>query len=418
MLVAMLFALAVASAGLLTSAHAAPGPGPGGAAAGAPAPPVAAPPTAPVFTALEIFAGEPLEVPAPLHPSPRFDATAIPSGLPAGSLALFVVLGVVNRVDAFGAEWQIGSPPVFVYASADTRIDNAPRVGDVVKVVGLRTLAPGPIVAERITRRQLGPLSLAAPDVETAFLFTGLTTDARNDIWTVGGVRFVVNDPELPAEIDLGLGRGSTVTVEFNTSAPPAPAPDPAPAPAPAPPPPGGSPAGPFTALEIFAGEPLEVLVALHPSPRVDSTALPPGLPQGSLALFVVQGVVTGVDAARGEWRIGAPPVFVYTSADTRIDNAPRVGDLVKVVALRTLGPGPIVAERITRRQLGPLPAGAPDVEAAFLFTGLVTDARNDLWTAGGVQFIVNDPDFPAEIDLGLGKGSTVTVEFITAPAP
>ncbi|MBI4287189.1 MAG: hypothetical protein HY671_02035 [Chloroflexi bacterium] len=271
-----------------------------------------------------------------------------------------------------------------------------------------RTLAPGPIVAERITRRQLGPLPVGGADVELAFLFTGLATEAGNRLWIVGGHGFIVDDPEFPAAIDPGLGGGSTVTVEF--IAPQAAAAPPAPEPLP-----GPAAAGTFTALEIFAGEPLEIPAPLHANPQTNSIAVPAGLPAGSIALFVVIGVVDSVDAAGQEWRIGNPPVFVYTSADTRIDNSPQKGDLVKVVANRTLAPGPVVAERITRRQLGPLAVGAAEVELAFLFTGLAANVANDMWVIGGHNFIVNDPAFPAAIDPGLGAGSTVTVEFITA---
>lgn len=177
-----------------------------------------------------------------------------------------------------------------------------------------------------------------------------------------------------------------------------------------------------FTALEIFPGEVLTVPAPLFQNPKADNTAVPAGLPVGSIVLFVIQGVVKDVkvDQATGgeEWQIGSQPVFVYTLADTRKDNSPKKGDLVKVIANRTLASGPIVAERITRRQLGPLPVGIADIEMAFLLTGLVTQTSNHTWVIGGSSFIVDDPEFPADIEPGLGVGSNVTVEFIAAVAP
>lgn len=374
--------------------------------------------TAP-FVALEIAVQEPLEIPAPLFSNPKRNDIAMPTGLPPGSIVLFVVSGVVRNIksDATGQEWEIGSPPVFVYPYSGTRLDNIPQVGDLVKAIGLRTVAPGPITAGRIIMRQKGPQPLAAPVADLAFLFNGLVSAANPHLWTIGGVNFAVDDTAAPAQIDLGLGKGSAVTVEFGVAAA---APAPAPPPGQGVPPPGGA-AGTFVALEIAVQEPLDIHAPLYPGPRPNKIAVPAGLPPGSIVLFTITGVVKEIRVKRAggeEWQIGNPPVFVYPSASTRIVNGPIIGDLVKIVALRTLAEGPLVAEKITLRGRGPLALAVPTIEMAFLFNGAVSSANPNIWTVGGVNFIINDPAAPADIDPGLGSGSAVTVEFNTAAAP
>ncbi len=173
-----------------------------------------------------------------------------------------------------------------------------------------------------------------------------------------------------------------------------------------------------LTAAEIVAAAPAPVLTPLAPNPMIDSRPALAGLPDGTSAEFVIKGVVTAIGAGGLEWQIGIQPVFVYLSDATRVDNFPAVGDMVKVIANRTLAPGPLVADRITRTVLGPLPASVANVEMSFSFTGLVTAARKDTWTIGGNTFIVNDPAAPAAIDVGLGVGSMVTVSFTAVPAP
>lgn len=171
-----------------------------------------------------------------------------------------------------------------------------------------------------------------------------------------------------------------------------------------------------FTGLEIFAQAPLNVPTPIHPSPKADTTPVPLGLPNGTIALFVVIGTITSMNAVTGEFQIGSPPVFVYRSAGTVAKDPLQVGDRVKIVANRTLSPGPIVAEVIRRLAVGPQPAGAPTVDTAFLFNGTADSANGHIWKIGGIDFIVDDPAFPAAIDAGLAKGSLVTVEF-TVPA-
>ncbi len=244
------------------------------------------------FTALEIFAAEEaLTVPEALDQNPQVNSDILPAGLPAGSLALFVIQGVVTAKDSLGQEWQIGSPPVFVYTSADTRVDNAPGIGDLVKVIAVRSLAAGPLVAERITLRQLGPQAAAAADVETAFLFSGLVTRAANDFWTVGGFSFIVNDVEFPAAIDIGLGVGDTVTVEFTAAG------------------------------------------VLDP--------LPPAAPDE----VRFEGTVSSIDGDL--WQIGG--FLVLVNEATRLEGEPDVGSLVEVRGL-TQADGTILAERIRAR--------------------------------------------------------------------
>ncbi len=177
---------------------------------------VPAPASAATFVAQEIFAPVPLVIPTPLAGSAaQADTNVAPSGLPGGSIAQFVIIGVATRVDAARGEWEIGSQRILAYSSAATRVDGAPQAGDLVRVIGLRTLAPGPIVAERVTLRGAGPQAVVPATIEVGFLFNGTVSAAGQAIWTVGGTGFVVNDPTFPAEIDPGLGLGSAVTVQF-----------------------------------------------------------------------------------------------------------------------------------------------------------------------------------------------------------
>ncbi|MBI2866530.1 MAG: hypothetical protein HYX99_04145 [Chloroflexi bacterium] len=358
---------------------------------------------APVMAALEVFdpGVEPVVLGTPLDPNARADTTAVPAEVPAGSLMLFVISGVVSAFNPTRGEWRIGSQPVFVYNSADTKLVNSPQVGDLVKIIALRTLVPGPIVAEVITQLEAGPLLDVTPaNVGTAFLYQGLVEAADAHIWRVGGVEFVMDDPTFPAGIDAGLGLGSIVVVEFIIYTPP---------------PPGEPPV--LVALEIFAAVPNVVPPTLHPNPRSDFTSMPLGLPEGSIALFVISGVVSAVDGAGQEWWIGSPPTLVYTSADSRIVGAPTVGDGVKIIAVRSIAPGPIVVEVMTLLERGPLLAAPPSIGNAILFSGLVEEADGHVWRVGGVDFVVDDPTLGAAIDPGLGLGSMVTVEFIVLGA-
>lgn len=183
-------------------------------------PPAEPPPAGVTLTALEIFAAaEPLAVPAPLHPNPQADSTEVPAGVPDGSLALLVIQGVVTAINTEGTEWQIGSEPRFVYTSAGTLIDDAPRpvVGDLVKIVAVRTLEPGPIVAEKIVLIQEGPVDVIPAEVEMLFLFSGVVESAGDEVWTVGGIDFglIVGGVEPTSFEPPTLGVGDTVIVEF-----------------------------------------------------------------------------------------------------------------------------------------------------------------------------------------------------------
>jgi len=183
-----------------------------------------------------------------------------------------------------------------------------------------------------------------------------------------------------------------------------------------APPPPA------FAALEVEPlEEPLEVPPTLHQSAVLNNLPVPAGLPQGSIAEFVIEGVVSATNGARTEWRVGSPPLFVYPSATTRFDKNPQVGDLVRIIAVRTVGPGPIVAERIRQRAQGGQ-VGPAAVELGFLFSGVFESERNDVLTIGGIRFAVVELPEPTEIDPGVAEGITVVVGFVEVaglvPAP
>lgn len=187
--------------------------------------------------------------------------------------------------------------------------------------------------------------------------------------------------------------------------------------PADVPPPPA------FAALEVaLLEEPLQVPATLHQNPVSNDIPVPVGLPEGSIAEFVIEGVVSAINEARTEWQIGNLPVFVYPSATTRFDKNPQVGDLVRIIGVRTLGPGPVVAERIRQRAQGSLPVGPAAMELGFLFSGLLTVEDNDFLTIGGIRFATVELPEPTEIDPGVAEGSMVVVGFVEAaglaPAP
>jgi hypothetical protein len=142
---------------------------------------------------------------------------------------------------------------------------------------------------------------------------------------------------------------------------------------------------------------------------------------------MTVQGTITAVNTATGEWRIGTPPVFVYESAATTIEGTPVVGEEVRVTASRTQAAGPLVAGVITELGIGALPAPPAIKDTAFLFNGIVQTVQpaaqvpglktgGAAWTIGGLLFRIDASNTPASIGVGLGLNSPVTVKFNTPP--
>ncbi|MBI2919121.1 MAG: fibronectin type III domain-containing protein [Chloroflexi bacterium] len=388
------------------------------------------------FTALEIFGQVPIvppDIPGAQNTGPDFTGQ-----VPVGSAVLFVVFGQVTQKNSnFGGnpaitEWRIGNPPVLVYQTADTGISGAPVEGTEVRVVANRKVAPGSIVAEVIAQRPGGGLpNPPPPTVENAFLFNGTIESVEEGVqsagFSIGGtvwnvrdgagllVPFRIDDPNLPAAVDPGIGLGeglnSVVTVEFGIPLP--------------------TDVVENVGLEIFAQVPAGVPATRHQNPTSHLVPSPLQVPAGSWRLFVVFGTVTALDAVNGEWQIGQPPVFVYEAADGSTgvrqifdpalgqNRAIAVGDGVKIVANRTLGPGPIVAEVITGQDAGPQPEEPPTMEGAFLFNGTVTLETATTWTVGGVVFTVTDAAIDAGLGAGVGEDPNVTVEFsVSGPPP
>ncbi|MBI4337614.1 MAG: hypothetical protein HY683_07300 [Chloroflexi bacterium] len=183
-----------------------------------------------------------------------------------------------------------------------------------------------------------------------------------------------------------------------------------------------------FNAVEIFSQEPHVLTPKATGGITADTTRFSAGVPQGTTVLFVIGGVVSAIDAAKGQWKIGSPPVFVYESAGTTITGGPAVGDTVTVVGKRTVSPGPIVAEFITKVNTPPQPAGVATVSTAFLFNGKVASTTGSSWTvappttAAPVTFSIlagpgPDGQGPTTIEVGLGAGSDVTVEYVMGRA-
>jgi len=182
-------------------------------------------------------------------------------------------------------------------------------------------------------------------------------------------------------------------------------------------------------ALEIglLAG-PLAPLVVptpsqVNPEPTVNTILVPldlvDQLPTGTIAEFGIEGVL-GSEITSQEWQVGNN-LLVYPFSDTRKDKNPQIGDLVRVIALRTLEIGPIVAERIRSRGPGSLPAGPAACEISFLLSGVVTDDGGDVLTitTDFAEFsdLVIVPGL-TERDDGIGELSVVLVSFVVAANP
>ncbi|MBI2858796.1 MAG: hypothetical protein HYX90_06940, partial [Chloroflexi bacterium] len=393
--------------------------------------------------AMEIFAQTPLFILPPRGGAGRNDTTPLPvpaASLPAGSVRGFVIIGSVTAVTP-GGEWTVSANGQLyrVYESLATDVRGLsalpPAVGSTIRAVGMRSLAPGPLVADVITERPAG----GAEVVEFFFLFNGTVTATGPVTWTITGtplppavggpVDFTINDATFPAVIDPGLGVGFAVTAEYIPS-----------------PALGG--AVTRVAAEIFAQTPLNIFPTLGqgltppvaPAINSDPVPSPPGgLPPGSVLSFVIIGTVTAKNPTTGEWTISAQgrTLQVYQSAATIIRNnglggpatPPGVGDSVRIVGMRTVAPGPLVADVIAQR--------APGVELVdlsfLLFNGTVTSTSATTWTltgtdpvtllpVPGVTFVVNDATFPAVIDPGMGlpplNNPFVTVQYLVMGLP
>src|SRR3954463_3050155 len=189
--------------------------------------------------------------------------------------------------------------------------------------------------------------------------------------------------------------------------------------------------ADPYIAVEAFAAEPMVVAAPLAAvaADTLDTTAVPADLPQPSIASFVIIGKVTQVKPATGTplvWKIGTgtDAKWVYNRNGTRLDNTPRLGNQVKVIANR-LTPGgaqPLVADRITRKATT-APDAAPDVELAYLFPGTLQSAPGaPVWTlTQGLSTAAFDVtgaatgDQVIDPELEAAQGDQVTVEFVPA---
>ena len=207
--------------------------------------------------------------------------------------------------------------------------------------------------------------------------------------------------------------------------------------------------ADPWIGLEAFAPEPMTVARTLAPitstnvatqsaiNGTLDNTTFALGLPQPSIASFVLIGKVAAVErnpatGAIWKWKIGTGPEakWVYNRAGTRLDNAPGPNQRVKVLANRLTTAGPavnagkraLVAERITRKSLTAAD-GAPEVEINYLFTGALQSAPEaPVWTVTqGTSSVDVDVSGTAtgeevlEPGFEPALGDQVTVQFVPA---
>jgi hypothetical protein len=161
--------------------------------AGAVPPP---PPGSPLFDALEILPPvvATLTVPAPLFTNAKNNTNAVPVAfLPPGSIIDVVMAGAtilaINTDGATGGrEYVLDAGigvPVRAYTHSGTVTRDPLAVGSIVKVVGARTLVPGPIVIDVIRLRPT-----PVPGLDFAFFYQGTITQADPDVWTIGGVKF------------------------------------------------------------------------------------------------------------------------------------------------------------------------------------------------------------------------------------
>jgi hypothetical protein len=191
--------------------------------------------------------------------------------------------------------------------------------------------------------------------------------------------------------------------------------------------------ADPWIGLEAFAPEPMTVASPLAPltAGTLDNTTLAAGLPQPSVASFVMIGKVSAVERnprtnAIWRWKIGTDTAgkWVYNRSGTRLDNSPALNTRVKVLAnrLTTGGAQPLVAERITNTKKTAT-NGAPEVEINYLFTGALQSAPGaDVWTVtqgtSSVDVDVTGAATGEEVvdpTLDAAQGDQVTVQFVPA---
>ena len=167
-------------------------------------------PGAAFFDALEIFtpAAAVLAVPAPLFVGAIADTNVVQTAfMPPGTILDVVIPGgTITRINgspATGQELIVnigGGVIVRAYTHAGTVFRSPVGVGSIVKIVGSRTLVPGPIVADTVTVRPT-----VVPGVTFSFLYQGVITRADPAIWTVGGVDFNIIPPTGAAPTDIAL---------------------------------------------------------------------------------------------------------------------------------------------------------------------------------------------------------------------
>ncbi|MGI5865191.1 MAG: fibronectin type III domain-containing protein [Myxococcales bacterium] len=204
--------------------------------------------------------------------------------------------------------------------------------------------------------------------------------------------------------------------------------------------------AGTYVAQEIMAqpdDSPYAIPAPLSGSPIDDTTAIPTLPPSAVVELQIYGRVAQAGEVGNGfEWRIGgtasSPTFIVYESASTRFPRPrrPQVGDAVWITALRTIGPGPLVARRIVFRAPDPQPVAPAAFKLAALYKGTI-ESIDAAFAVPGVSYggryatvhnaadgmsvpfrfdYTTTPGFPAFVDDGLIAGNAVEVRFWVAP--
>lgn len=172
-------------------------------------------------------------------------------------------------------------------------------------------------------------------------------------------------------------------------------------------------------ALEIFAPEPGGTAGPRCATNAADQVpAASADLPAGTVPVSVIQGSLpNGVRGCRVLVSIGGSRVAVYKSAQTEIRKRPLLRSGVRVIAARDEQTGVWVAERIVGRA-----AARNEMERAFVADVTVV-STGDVWEttetgAAPRTFNFDVTTAPADIELGLGVGDLVSVEFDTVAPP
>jgi hypothetical protein len=232
--------------------------------------------------------------------------------------------------------------------------------------------------------------------------------------WKVTGIDYIINDTVFPAEITAEGTLGEDVGIQFLTGQTPYRVlasnngtPVVIQPPVIVPPTVNAT----YNAAEIFpdAGTPT-VPATRYAFPTIDTTSYSvPNLPSDAIVSLSIDGSIESIDTAKGEYRIGGKRV--YLSSQSIIKGIVTVNSQVRVVALRTVANGPLVAEKIVAKNIiGKVKT--PSTTVFYLTRGQVQAIAPTVWTIGNYNYVTNNPLLPAAISVPETTGQFVGVQF------